>query len=133
MEIKHVYKTIRASAILTNAYVTGTVLGGNGGSSNGEPVEYSQIILYVGFTKGSLTSASVKIEYSEDGINYFQETFSSVSGGESTETLGVHTISSSGNYTISASINYRYVKVSAVGTGTVTGSALSVGAVLATN
>jgi hypothetical protein len=133
MEIKHVYKTIRASAILTNAYVAGTVLGGNGGSSNGEPVEYSQIILYVGFTKGSLTSASVKIEYSEDGTNYFQETFKSVSGGESTETLGVHIIPATGNYTIPVAINHRYIKVSSIGTGTVTGSALSVSAVLATN
>lgn len=133
MEITHIYKSIRSAAILTNAYVAGTVLGEDGIGPASMPIKYSQAILYVGFTIGSLTSVSIKVEYSEDGVTYFQETFKSVAGGVSTETLGVHTISAAGNYTIPIAINHRYIKVSALGTGTVTDSSLTVSCVLATN
>jgi len=58
--------TIRASAILTNSYVAGTTIN----NANHE----DQLIIYVDFTIGSLTSAELKVEFSDDDITYYQET-----------------------------------------------------------
>lgn len=133
MQITHIKQAIRASAVLTTSYVAGDILGEKGGSPMGDAVEYSQLILYVGFTKGSLTTAEVKVEFSEDGETYYQETFKAESGATSTDTVGIHQFSATGNYRIAIPINDKYIKVSCHGTGTVTNSLMSVDAVLATN
>lgn len=119
-------KEIRSSAILTTSYVAGEVLG----PSNISPIVANQMNLLVGATIGNLTSIEIKIEYSNDGSTYYQETFESISGGVSTLSAGVYSITASGNYTISVPIKYPYIKVSAKGTGTVTNSALSIFAIL---
>lgn len=126
MERDYSYHNIRSAAILTNGYVAGTVLG----PTNGNPSAYNQLIVYVDFTKGSLTSLEIKIEFSHDGTTYRQETFSAVSGGTSTDTLGVHTMTATGGYRISVPIKDNYIKISANGTGTVTASSATVTAVL---
>jgi len=118
---------VRAAAILTNAYVAaGTVLN----YSNANPALRNQLNLLVKFTKGSLTSASIKVEFSHDGVTYYQDTFESVSGGESTISNGVYTMTASGNYVISIPIKFSYIKVSAIGTGTVTSSELTIDAIV---
>jgi hypothetical protein len=115
--------TVRSSAVLTNSYVAGTVL---------ETFLQNQLVLMVNFTKGSLTTAEVKLEFSYDGTNYVQETFRLITGGSSAETLGEHVYSASGAYTIDLPIMYRYVRVSAKGTGTVTDSLMGITAVIGT-
>lgn len=119
----YIVKDIRPATILTTSYVAGTVLEDLQG--------LSQANLLVSFIKGSLTSAQLKVEFSIDGTNYFQETFSSISTGTSTEELGEHKFTSEGNYIINLPINYRYMKVSVKGTGTVTSSSVAIKAVLA--
>jgi len=131
MEIKHDLQAVRASAVLTTSYVAGTVLGEKGGSPDRNAVEHNQLILLVSFTKGSLTTAELKVEFSEDGTTYYQQTFTAESGGSSTDTLGEHTFSATGNYRIAIPLADRYVKISVKGTGTVTGSLMKIDAVLA--
>jgi len=122
-------KIIRNAAILTNAYVAGTIL--DGPTTVGMHL-MNQLNLYIDFTKGSLDSVSLKVEFSNDyvaGVNdgtWYQETFESVSGGVATDTLGVHTISATGKYRLLINIKDKYVRVSAIGTGTVTSSSLSI-------
>ena len=122
MELDYKIESVRAAAILTGSYVAGTVLEQKQGKN--------QLVLLVNFTKGSLTTAEIKVEFSPDNSSYYQETFQSVSGGTATETLGEHTISATGLYRIMIPIKDRYVKVSAKGTGTVTSSSMTIDAVI---
>jgi hypothetical protein len=114
------FKHIRTAAILTNSYVAGTVID--------DADSYNQLFLDCYFTKGSLTNAIVKVEFSYDGTNYTQESFGAVSGGVETESLGTHLIDTTGNYSIAIPVVARYVKISAIGTGTVTDSSLKIDA-----
>lgn len=113
-------KAVRASAILTDAYVAGTVLA--------DMEKFNQLILEVSFTIGSLTSAEVKVEYSQDGTTYYQDTNKSISSGTSTLYLANYTFSATGNYQIEVPIVARFIKVSVKGTGTVTNSLMAVNA-----
>ena len=110
--------TVRDSAILTTSYVAGTVIDTEG--------IRNQLIIYAALTLGSLTDAQLKVEYSRDGSTYYQETFSSTSSTTDTLSLGVHKMSASGNYRIALDVMDRYVKISAIGTGTTTGSLLAI-------
>jgi len=111
-------KSVRAAAILTGSYVAGTVIDTGG--------IYNQVLLNVVYTKGSLTSAEIKIEFSSDNLTFYQETNPSVSTGTTTETLAEHQISATGNYRIPVPILDRYIKISAKGTGTATGSSMTI-------
>jgi hypothetical protein len=114
--------SVRSAAILTNNYVAGTVLS---------DVQLSnQLVVMVNFTIGSLDDLRVKIEFSSDGTNYYQESFSNVSGGVSTDTLGEHKMVATGFYAIPVAIKARYIKISAKGTGTVTDSSCTIDAVI---
>jgi hypothetical protein len=101
-------KTVRASAIPTASYVAGTVLE--------ETHLLNQLILLISYTKGAETSLQVKVEFSPDNSTYYQETFSAISGGTDTDTLGVHQFTATGNYRLSIPIKDRYIKVSTKGT-----------------
>lgn len=125
---------VRAAAILTDAYVAGTILGPieTTGTVVANPSSNNQLVLYVSFTKGSLDSASIKVEFSHNGTTYYQETFSAISAGVSTDSIGVHTISATGNYRLNIPIKDNYIKISAIGTGTATNSSCKVDAVIGT-
>lgn len=118
--------SVRSAAILTGSYVAGTVLGLDGALNQNQ----NQLIVYISFTKGSLTTAEVKIEFSPDNSTWYQETFKSVTGGTSTDTLGEHAYSATGNYRIAVPIKDKYIKISAKGTGTVTASSMAISAVV---
>jgi len=120
----YVIKDVRADAILTTSYVAGTVIG--------DCEKYNQLMLALKYTKGSLTSFQVKIEYSFDGVTFYQQTFTSVSGGTSTGTKGEHTFApaASANLELEIPIKCHQIKISVKGTGTVTSSSLKVDAVL---
>lgn len=121
----YVKKAVRSAAILTDSYVAGTVLENTH--------EYNQCTVLVDFTKGSLTSLEVKVEFSPDGTTYYQETAQAVSAGTATETLMEHTFTASGKYRIPIQVNDRYIKVSTKGTGTVTSSSATVDVILGVN
>jgi hypothetical protein len=119
--------TIRDSAILTGSYVAGTVIG--------DPniiYEKNQLVLLVDFEIGDLTSAEIKIEFSYDGTNYYQETIDQVdySTGTITEILAVRQLTGDASLVIPLPIKYRFLKVSSKGTGTVDNSLLSIIAVV---
>lgn len=125
---------VRAAAILTNAYVAGTILAPktDTGMQQANPSAYNQLVVYLAFTKGSLTSMELKVEFSHDNVTYYQETASAVSGGTSTDSVVIHTVTASGNYRLLIPIKDNYVKISANGTGTVTSSSATVTAILGT-
>lgn len=120
-------KAVRAAVILTNSYVAGTVL------DYGD--EYNLLTIYWSFTKGSLTTGELKVEFSADGTNYYQESVTSpaaIGSGESVVGVGVaeYQVDTTGNYRITIPINDKYIKISALGTGTVTSSSATVTAIL---
>lgn len=126
------YVNIRAAAILTNAYVAGTPIDVNGVNGGVQLQRFNTVILQLDFTLGSLTDCQVKVEFSHDGTNWYQETFSAISAGVDTLTLGVHKMSLTGKYIIILTgVAAQNMRVSAIGTGTVTASSLKIDAVLA--
>lgn len=127
MQDYHIHD-VRSSAVLTTSYVAGTVLN----YQNANPALRNQMNLIVDFTIGSLTSGEVKVEYSHDGVTYYQETFESISGGTSTLSLGEYKMTSTGKYVIAIPIKWSHIKVSAKGTGTVTNSLMAIQAVIGT-
>lgn len=115
---------LRSSAILTDAYVAGTVV------PNCET--YRTCTVYLAFTKGSLTTLEVKVEQSVDGTDYYQDTFNSdPTAGVVTNAVVIHQFDATGKFNFTVPVTGRYVKVSAKGTGTVTNSLLSLNAVFA--
>ena len=112
---------VRASAVLTNGYVAGTIL---------DISEANQVVLFMNFTIGSLTSASVKVETSYDGTNYTQETFEAISAGVNTLSAGSNLLGATGTFTLPIDVMGKTMKVSAIGTGTVTNSLLSITALV---
>ena len=127
--IQNIYSSpipVRSAAILTTSYVAGTVIG-----DTKYVTTANQLQVYINFTLGSLTDCQVKIEFSSDGTNYYQETFDSISSGTNTHSLGVHKFTATGAYRLSVPIRDRYIKISAIGTGVVTSSSLQIDAILA--
>lgn len=117
-------KIIRPDAILTTAYVVGAEL---------EDLErHNQIMLFLEFTKGQLTSFQLKIEFSDDGITYYQHTFESISGGVNTCSPGVYSFTPSGdqNFMLAVPVKCSKIRISVKGTGTVTSSSLRVRAAI---
>lgn len=112
---------IRAAAILTTSYVAGTVIEAN---------QQNQLVIYFDFTKGSLTTGELKIEFSNDNSDYYQETASSTTGGTETDTVVEHAVGATGKYRIAVPIKDRYIKISVKGTGTATDSSAKVTAIL---
>jgi len=114
---------IRADAILTTSYVAGTVID--------DTEKVNQLMVYLKYTKGSLTSFQVKLEFSDDGVTYYQQTAESLSGGVSTATPKSFTFAPAGdqNYVLEIPIKCSKIRISAKGTGTVTDSSLQIRAI----
>ena len=119
---------VRTAAILTGSYVAGTVIG----TQAVQPALENQLIVCLDFTIGSLTSCEVKVEFSDDDSDYYQETFSNISSGTDSLSLGIHQMTATGKYTIAIPAKYRFIKVSAKGTGTTTNSSLAINAIIGT-
>lgn len=105
--------TIRALAALTDTYVAATVV---------ECIDASSMYVYVTYTKGTETSAELKFEYSPDGTIWGQETAISIYSGTSTDRLLEHSISATGVYVYQIPVMGFKFRVSAKGTGTVSGT-----------
>jgi hypothetical protein len=128
---------IRPSAVLTNSFVPGLVIGSNSTEAYmpGTCALKNQLILYVDFTKGSLTTAEIQIEFSNDNSTWFAETEDDIaaSTGIITERNSIRTLGATGKYRIPVRINDNYIRVSAKGTGTVTGSLMTINAIIGNN
>ena len=117
-------RPVRSAAILTTSYVAGTVLT--------DCQKFNALILNIDFTKGSLTDAQIKIEVSTDGTTYRQLLSDSISAGvNSVAGLVYKLTANTAGSTTPLTIATKYIKISAIGTGTVTSSSLAIEAVLA--
>jgi len=117
---------VRSAAILTTSYVAGTII------TNAQ--KFNTLSLEVAFEKGSLTSASIKIEVSEDGTNYYQLSSDSISSGVNSLQPLTYFLNTDATYsTTPLSINAKYIKISAIGVGTVTSSSMAIRAICSYN
>ena len=101
---------VRASLIMTTSYVVANLTDPENTDNLKDISDLNQIIVIPKLTFGSLTSAEVKIEFSSDGTNWYQETSSAVSSGTVTESLAEHTFGATGNYRIAVPVKDRYTK-----------------------
>jgi hypothetical protein len=130
------YMPIRDAAILTTSYVAGNVIGVKAPPYMAGPVGlYNQLILYVDFTKGSLTTAELLIEFSDNQTDWYQETVDDIAAatGIITEHNAVRTLTATGKYRIPIKINDQFIRVSIKGTGTVTSSSVAINAIIGNN
>lgn len=137
-------RSVRTAAILTNAYVAGTVLGAASVDANNlklvdQGQEWNHLALLITFTIGSLTDARIKIEISDDNTNFFQTIIGTVTGGNLNTIAPMEfAMTATGNYYLnvnsenltSTGMKARYIRVSAKGTGTVTSSSLAITALV---
>jgi hypothetical protein len=115
--------TVRAAAILTTGYVAGTVLEGC--------EKFNVLSLNYDFTVGSLTDCQIKVEVSTNGTDYYQLVSDSITAGVNTVAGLVYKLTGTlKGATTPLSINTKYIKISAIGTGTVTDSSLKIDAIL---
>src|SRR5262245_19396771 len=103
---------VRASATLTGSYVAQTDT-----LHYSETGDASQLVYLNNYTKGDETSASVKVEFSADKSTWYQETFSSISSGTDTLTLGEHTMSATGKYVLYVPSCMPFTRISCKATG----------------
>lgn len=130
--------TLRLSTVLTTSFVAAPIISSSnifGQSEVPQLYTNNKLILFVNFTKGSLTSATVIVEFSPDGTNWYQETTDdlTLATGVIAEVPTTRTFSTTGKYKIVIPVSDIYIRVSAEGTGTVTGSLMTIDAVLANN
>jgi len=117
---KHI---VRDASALTNSYVAGNIIG--------DASEYNTLALEVDLTLGSLNSAELKIEVSNDGVNYYQQVSETTSSGTTNIFLNERSMSEDGKYAFLISpIRAKFIKVSVKGTGTTTGSSCAIKAYL---
>lgn len=118
---------IREDAVLTNSYVECDVVSAPDFKMN----LLNQLLLYVDFTIGSLTSADIIVEFSDDGVNYYQESLEDVpTAGVSVIEKYVRRMDATGTYRFAIPIKDKHVKVSAKGNGTVTDSSMLITAIV---
>lgn len=116
-------QTIRESAILTTSYVAWDVI---------EKVRDGNVlVLHIDFTKWSLTTAEIQVECSSSGNSddyYVRTSWAITSGAETIDTHYLQ-LDATGKYEIILPVYADYIKISAKGTGTVTGSAMAIKAI----
>ena len=106
-------QTLRSAAVLTTDYV----------NSNSVLVEhYDKASLLIAFTKGSLTSCEMQVQFSPDDVTWYTETDAAYDGHSVIE----HVFTVSGNYILGVDLADKYMRIRAKGTGTVTGSSLAI-------
>lgn len=121
--LQYTSRQIRTGAILTTSYVSADVLGLD---DNNTAQTLNQSVLLIDLTIWSLTSMELKIEYSDDNINFYQQSFIDISWGTATVSEWEYTFTASGTYEISNPFKARFFKASVKWTWTVTGSSCAV-------
>lgn len=129
MQQDYIFLAIRAAAILTGSFVSGD---SDINMFNVNPALRNQLNLLLDFTVGSLTSVDIKIQYSNDGSDWYDETFETITGAVAAMVNGLYNFTATGKYVLSLPIKAAYIRVQARGNGTATSSLLKVGAVVGT-
>lgn len=109
--------TIRAAAALTTSYVA---------SSSFDLENADQLDLQVAFTLGSSTGCRLKVEFSMDDSNWFQESYAVLEAGDLKHALMTRLISASASMVISIPVAADYVRVSALAVTSGTGTSLAI-------
>ena len=93
----------------------------------------NQLTLYVSPNLGSLTSISLNIQFSNDGVNWYNETLDDTSSatGSVTERTLTRLLTESVNKRIPIKIIDNFIRVGYSGLGTSTGSSLKIVALIA--
>lgn len=113
---------VRDAIILTNSYVVWTVIW---------PVDTNnQLIIYAAYVKWDSTSAQIKVEFSDDWTNYYQESFGAITTTTDTLSLWEHSMTATWNYRIPVSIKDKYIKISTKCVWTVTNSSMKIDAIV---
>lgn len=103
-------------------------------TSNYTAIDSTQLILYIDFTIGSLTNCDITIEFQDPyGVDWFQETSDSISGGATTENAAIRRLTATGKYRIAIPLRDTAVRVSVTGNGIATSSSIRIRAGLGTN
>ena len=104
---------LRAAAILTTSYVN---------SSSVDIEHWNKGSLLVSFTIGSLTNVLIKVQFSPDDTNWYDEVDANYGG----HTIIEHAFAGSMAVAFPLELADKYIRISAKGTGTVTSSSLEV-------
>lgn len=129
----YIYYVVRSAAILTNAYVAGNVIGNDTEFTSAPITMQNQLVLLIDFTLGSLTSADIKIEVGAISTDLYQLLSpSSFAAGVETPQVNTIHLTATTKFAYSLPTKYRYIKVSAIGNGTVTSSSLTINSIIGT-
>jgi len=117
------YKTIREVSIPTGAWVASDVIE--------KKYLKNQLVLCVQVVIGTATSVDLKVEFSDDGVTYFQRTIATENGatGIISYTLATDRFPASGNYTVEIPIKYQYIRISVMGVGVLTTTTVGIDAI----
>jgi len=115
---------VRTAAALTTSYVASDPINIQGAN---------QLQLLAAFTKGSSDGCRLKIEYSEDQSNWYQESMISEfpAGNDVIHSLVTRRIKDSGSYVLSIPVSASFFRVSAQAITSGSGTSLSIAAVVA--
>lgn len=114
---------IRESLELTTSYVTSERFNIQGSN---------QLQLLVSFSKGNSDGCRLKIEFSEDEANWYQESeYSVYETGDVRHKPAFRKIESSSDIVISIPVSASFIRVSAAAIGSGTGTSLSIMATMA--
>lgn len=128
--------------VLTTSYVAGTVIGGVSTDSPrviDEVDDYNFLALEVQYAHGSLTTAEIKVEFSDDNSTWYQIVGGSKTAGVDTASGFVAQLATTdGNFYININaeafnggqFKTKYIRISAKGTGTLTSSLMTIYAVV---
>ena len=125
---------IRPSAILVNSETVVKDFGvqetglRRGATPQEVNIESTEIILGIDLTKGALTSCSIKIYFSTDGTNWFQEASESTAAGVSSIYPRSHIMVADAKVSVAIAITHPFIRVSTISVGDPTGSLLAIDA-----
>lgn len=126
----YITRIVREDAELTTSEVTHSIL--TPGALQENLYNRNQMLLYVDFTKGSISSVDLRVEVSHDGVKWYDPQVETSSGGVTTSDDHKWTMTTTGKRRYPFPIKDRYIRLVAQGFGTVTGSSLEVIVVIGT-
>lgn len=126
--------TIFTTTTLTGSYVAGNIIGNATDFPTAGAHFFNQLELLINYSQdGTTTDTLIKIEFSVDNTNWFQESLQNYDpSGTDTVAPLVHKLSSTGTYRLPLPIKGRYIKISVKGEGTPTTSTIAITAVIGT-
>lgn len=123
MALDYIKEQIRAVSAPTGAFVPATVLE--------HKHLKNQLILHVYYVQDTTTSIELKIEFSDDNVDFVQETADVFAGTSPVpELLIERQFTSAGNYRLPIPIQDKYIKVSVKATGAVGADTVRIDAVV---